>query len=393
MQDTEKNGPLAGIKVIEMAALGPVPFSGMLLADLGAEVIRIERAGSPAPGIPMEPRFDIMSRGRRSISLDLKNSVGIELALKLIATADVLIEGMRPGAMERLGLGPDVCLVRNPVLIYGRMTGWGQNGPLAQHAGHDINYLSMNGVLHAIGLEDGPPVPPINLVADYGGGSMFLVTGLLAALLEARTSGQGQVIDTAMLEGSSYLLTTIHMFTAAGMWQPERGTNLLDSGAPFYCVYATADDKYMAVGAIEPKFYRELVAGLELDSGDLPPQMDRTKWPALKRVFSDAFRARTRQEWTEIFSVRDACVTPVLSLEESTAHEHNRLRRNFVNLNDITQPNLAPRFSRTDTAVTATATTPGAQGREILEEMGLSEQQIADFAHHGAVHLPENSQT
>ena len=253
--------------------------------------------------------------------------------------------------------------------------------------------LFRSGVLHAIGLEGGPPVPPINLVGDYGGGSMFLVTGLLAALVEARTSGQGQVIDAAMLEGSSYLLTTIHMFTGAGMWQAERGTNLLDSGAPFYCVYATADNKYMAVGAIEPKFYREFVAGLDLDINSLPSPMDRTAWHSLKQTFTDAFSTRTRREWTEIFSVRDACVTPVLSIEESLAHEHNSQRQNFVTLNGITQPNLAPRFSRTDSRVTATATVPGAQGRHILEELGLSEQQIADFARQGVVLLEENGQS
>lgn len=382
-------GPLAGIRVIEMAALGPVPFSGMMLADLGAEVIRIERAGAFPLGVPMADRFDIMSRGRRSIAVDLKCPEGIEIVLQLVTSAEVLMEGMRPGAMERLGLGPDECLARNPRLVYGRMTGWGQTGPLAQHAGHDINYISLNGVLHSIGLEGEPPVPPINLVGDYGGGSMFLLVGLLAALLEARTSGKGQVIDASMLEGSSYLMTTIHMFTGAGMWQAERGTNLLDSGAPFYSVYETSDGKYMAVGAIEPKFYAEFVAGLGLNIDSLPPPLDRKQWHALKQTFTAAFVRKTRDEWTEIYTDRDACVTPVLSIEESTEHEHNRQRNNYVNVSGITQPNLAPRFSRTETGVDATTTQAGKHGRDILQELGIPEPQIADFLRRNIVQIPE----
>lgn len=390
MTDRNKSGPLCGIKVIELAALGPVPFSGMMLADLGAEVIRIERPGASVLGVPMEQRFDIMSRGRRSIALDLTRPEGMEVVLQLVATADVLMEGMRPGAMERLGLGPEECLARNPGLIYGRMTGWGQTGPLAQRAGHDINYLSINGVLDSIGLEGQAPVPPINLVGDYGGGSMFLITGILAALLEARTSGKGQVIDAAMLEGSSYLLTTIHMFTGAGMWQAERGTNLLDSGAPFYCVYETSDGKHMAVGAIESRFYAEFVAGLGLDIDSLPPPLERKQWRSLKQIFAQVFLTKTRGEWSVIFANRDACVTPVLSIAESVEHKQNCYRNNFVNISGVTQPNLAPRFSRTETRVDGQPTPPGGQGREILRELGMPEQQIDDFARQHIVCLPED---
>ena len=347
MQPPNAGKPLHGTRVVEMSALGPVPFSGMMLADLGAEVIRIERAGSPPPGLPMDARCDIMSRGRRSITVDLRQAAGRDLVLTLLEGADILLEGMRPGAMERLGLGPEACLQRNPRLVYGRMTGWGQSGPMAQTAGHDINYIALNGVLDAIGLEGGPPVPPVNLVGDYGGGAMFLLVGVLTALLEARNSGQGQVVDASMLEGSSYLMTTLHMFFGAGMWREQRGTNLLDSGAPFYAVYETSDGQYMAVGAIEPKFYAEFIAALGLDAARLPPPLDRKHWPALKQRFAEVFRGRTRDEWSGIFEQRDACVTPVLSVREAMSHPHNRARNSFVEINGIPQPNLAPRFSRT----------------------------------------------
>jgi alpha-methylacyl-CoA racemase len=380
-----QNGPLAGFRIIEMAALGPVPFCGMMLADLGAEIIRIERAGAPPMGEPIDLQFDIMGRGRRSIALDLKSPQGVEIVFKLVETADVLMEGMRPGAMERLGLGPDECLARNPGLIYGRMTGWGQTGPLAQRAGHDINYISLNGVLHSIGSRNGPPVPPVNLVGDYGGGSMFLLTGILAALLETRTSGKGQVIDAAMLEGSSYLMTTIHMFNAAGLWRSERGSNLLDGGAPFYGVYETSDGKYMSVGAIEPKFYFEFVAGLGLDIGELPHPQNPGNWSELKSTFAEAFRARSRDEWTAVFSDRDACVTPVLSIEESLEHEHNRQRNNFPEGSGTVRPNVTPRFSRTHAKADAKTAPAGVHGREILRELAYTEQQIDELIHHQVV--------
>jgi alpha-methylacyl-CoA racemase len=359
-----------------MAALGPVPFTGMMLADMGAEVIRIERAGAPPPGLPMDQRFDIMSRGKRSIALDLKHPRGRELVLQFTENADILLEGMRPGAMERLRLGPDECMERNSRLVYGRMTGWGQTGPLAQTAGHDINYIALNGVLHSIGLAGGPPVPPVNLVGDYGGGAMFLQVGVLAALLESRASGKGQVIDAAMLEGASYLMTTLHMFYGAGMWQPRRGTNLLDSGAPFYAVYATSDGQHMAVGAIEPKFYAEFVKGLELDIAQLPDQMDRGQWDTLKETFAASFLSKTRSEWTAIFQHRDACVTPVLSVQEAIHHEHNRERGNFVEIDNLTQPNLAPRYGRTPADVRNRPSSARVDSRSLLQELSLSSEQI-----------------
>jgi len=384
----DHGGPLAGFRIIEMAALGPVPFCGMMLADLGAEVIRIERANAPPPVEAFEPQFDIMGRGRRSIALDLKNPEGVEIVLKLAATADALMEGMRPGAMERLGLGPQECLERNPRLIYGRMTGWGQSGPLAQRAGHDINYISLNGVLHAIGSRNGPPVPPINLVGDYGGGSMFLMVGLLAALLEARSSGKGQVIDAAMLEGSSYLMSTIHMFKGAGLWRSERSSNLLDGGAPFYSVYETMDGGYMSVGAIEPKFYGEFLAGLGLDIADLPKPQDPRNWEDLRTLFAETFGTKTRAEWTDIFARRDACVTPVLSIEESFEHEHNRKRDSFLEIDEVRRPNLAPRFSRTGTRADSVTARAGEHGRELLRELDFPEQKIDRLIRHRVVVLP-----
>lgn len=389
MPESTTKGPLHGIRVIEMSALGPVPFCAMMFSDLGAEVIKIDRAGAARPGVPMDQRFDVMSRGRRSIALDLKHPEGIEIVLQLVSTADVLIEGMRPGAMERLGLGPETCLARRPSLVFGRMTGWGQSGPFAERAGHDINYISLNGVLHSVGLSGGPPVPPINLVGDYGGGSMFLVTGVLAALLEVQTSGKGQVIDAAMLEGSSYLMSTIHMFTGAGMWSGGRGNNLLDSGAPFYRVYETSDGQYMAVGAIEPKFYSEFVAGLGLDISALPSPMDQQQWPTLHKLFAETFLTRSRREWTTVFEQRDACVTPVLSIEESSEHEQNLQRENFVEVSGIRQPNIAPRFSRTPASVEPRVSQAGAEGRDLLQELGLGQARIKELCDSAVVQLPE----
>jgi alpha-methylacyl-CoA racemase len=382
-------GPLAGLRIIEMAALGPVPFCGMMFADLGAEVIRIVRADAPSVGEPIAPHLDITGRGRRSIALDLKSAEGIEIVLKLVATADALMEGMRPGAMERLGLGPGECFARNSRLIYGRMTGWGQSGPLAQSAGHDINYISLNGVLDSIGSKNGPPVPPVNLVGDYGGGSMFLVVGILAALHEAGSSGRGQVVDAAMLDGSSYLMSTIHMFNAAGMWQPRRGSNFLDGGAPFYAVYETSDGLYMSVGAIEPKFYREFVAGLGLDLARLPSPDNPGNWDALRKQFEAVFGSKSRQEWIDIFSDRDACVTPVLSVEESIEHEHNRQRGGFIEGSSAVRPNTAPRFSRSGTHAAREIARPGEHGLEILREMDFEEQQVNELIQSRIVVLPD----
>jgi len=382
-----RHGPLAGFRVIEMSALGPVPFAGMMLADLGADVIRIDRTGGNDLGLPMDESCDIMQRGKRSIKVDVRNPHGRDVVLDLVAYADVLLEGMRPGAMERLGLGPDECMVQNPRIVYGRMTGWGQTGPLAQAAGHDINYISLNGVLHSVGLAGGPPILPINLVGDYGGGSMFLVAGILAALLETRNTGEGKVVDAAMIDGSSYLLTAVHLFAGAGMWSQERGTNFLDSGAPFYCVYETEDDKYMAVGAIEPKFYGEFVAGLGLDISVLPQPLDKRKWPELKNTFAEAFAQKTRDEWTEVFSARDACVTPVLSVIEAQEHEHNKARDSFVKVAGTVRPNVAPRFVGDDLSADADVCLSGSNTREILGDLTYDEERIDKLVEQGIVEL------
>ena len=383
----DRRGPLASFRIIEMSALGPVPFAGMMLADLGADVIRIDRTGGNDLGLPMDESCDIMQRGKRSIKVDVRNSHGRDIVLDLVASADVLLEGMRPGAMERLGLGPDECLARNSKLVYGRMTGWGQTGPLAQSAGHDINYISLNGVLHSVGLAGGPPVPPINLVGDYGGGSMFLIAGILAALLETRNTGKGKVVDAAMIDGSSYLLTAVHLFAGAGMWSQERGTNFLDSGAPFYCVYETKDGKHMSVGAIEPKFYGEFVAGLGLDISELPPPLDKRNWPQLNKTFAAAFAKNTRSEWTEVFSARDACVTPVLSMGEAREHEHNRARNSFVKVADTVRPNVAPRFEGDDLDADAEVCLSGSGTREILDDLLYDDDRIDRLVEQGIVEV------
>ena len=385
MKTNSLNRPLEGLKVIEMAALGPVPFCSMMLADMGADVVRIDRSGSAGLGFQMDNRFDMTSRGHRSVSLDLRCSQGVEVALKLIESADILLEGMRPGAMERLGLGPEPCMQRNAALIYGRMTGWGQSGPMSNRAGHDINYISMNGVLHSIGLTDGPPVPPLNLVGDYGGGAMFLITGVLAALHETRQSGKGQIIDAAMMEGASYLMSPIHSFRNAGLWQSERGSNLLDSGAPYYRVYETSDARHMAVGAIEPKFYKLFVEGLGLDLSGLPDPLDQQNWATLIEEFTAVFMSKTLEQWSDIFLPIDACVTPVLTIEESINFEHNCERNSFVTIDGQVQPNLSPRFSRTKVTVESTPIKPGQHSKEILKELEISESEIDGLYKHGVV--------
>lgn len=340
------HGPLSGLRVLEFAGIGPGPHACILLADLGADVVRVQR-----PGTVRQGRSDPLGRGRQAlVELDLKEARGKTEALGLIARADVLIEGFRPGVMEGLGLGPDDALARNPGLIYGRMTGWGQQGPWAARAGHDINYISITGVLNAIGRSGERPVPPINLVGDYGGGSMFLLFGILSALYERQHSGAGQVVDAAMVDGAVALS---HLVWASrgrgpelGGWSDERGTNILDSGAPFYDVYETADGLYMAVGAIEPQFYAELLDGLGIDPGSLPPQHDRAHWPEIKRRFADVFRGKTRAEWTEIFVGRDACTTPVLSFAEAPGNDHLAARGTFAEIDGVVQHSTAPRFSR-----------------------------------------------
>jgi alpha-methylacyl-CoA racemase len=373
------------LKVIEIAGIGPGPFCGMLLADLGADVVRIDRAQNVSGGDPGMPPGDLLNRGRRSIGVDLKSPEGVGVVLDLVATADVLIEGFRPGVAERLGIGPDECLARNPKLVYGRMTGWGQEGPWASMAGHDINYISLAGALEPIGRAGEPPLPPINLIGDFGGGGMLLAYGVMAGVFEAQRSGTGQVVDAAMVDGSALLMTMTHSFRAMGMWTDERGTNLLDTGAHFYEVYETADGKYLGVGSIEPQFYDALLEGIELDKGDLPWQHDRAEWPALKERFAAIFKTKTRDEWMAVFEGTDACVAPVLSIPEAVEHPHNVERGTFVEVAGVTQPAPAPRFGRTPPSISAPPPHAGQHTDEILAEAGLDADAIAKLHASGAV--------
>jgi len=373
-------GPLDSVRVLEFEALGPGPFCGMLLADMGADVLLVDRASDPGLGFDRERWNDVMLRGRRSVMLDLKSPDGVAAALQLVARADIVIEGFRPGVMERLGLGPDVLLAVNPKLVIGRMTGWGQNGPLAARAGHDINYIAMSGALHAIGRVGDAPVPPLNLVGDFGGGGMLLGFGLMCALLEARQSGKGQVVDAAMVEGASLLTTMFWGMQAAQRWTDERGTNVLDSGAPWYDTYATRDGKHVAVGAIEPKFYAVLLRKLGLDGEKLPDQNDRAGWPALRARFAAVLATRTRDEWSRVFEGVDACVSPVLTFAEAAAHPHALARRSHVAVGNVQQPAPAPRLSRTPGAVRGPAPERGAQGREALVDWGFDDAQIGHLS-------------
>lgn len=373
-------GPLAGVKIVELASIGPGPFACMLLADMGAEVVQIDRTAGASTWIP-----GFMNRGRRSIAIDLKEPAGLDVAMKLIEAADILIEGYRPGVAERLGLGPAECLGINPRLVYGRMTGWGQDGPLAQTAGHDIDYLAISGALWPIGSGEAPPPPPLNLVGDFGGGAMFLVAGVLAALHEAHRSGEGQVVDAAMVDGSAMLTTMFHEMRASGLWVDERQANLLDGGAPFYATYETAEGGFMAVGALEPQFYAALLRGLGLDGSALPAQMDRDGWPLLRQTFATAFSTKTREEWDEIFRGSDACVSPVLSWSEAPRHPHNLHRGTFLEHGESVVPGSAPRFSRTLSVVAPAAVESGAHTDEILVGIGLSESDIAALRTAGTI--------
>ena len=366
-------GPLTGKRVIEMGGLGPAPFCGMMLADMGAEVIRVDRPGAGKDGAW---KYDILSRNRTTVCIDLKKPEGVEAVLKLVEKADALIEGFRPGVMEKIGLGPDECLARNPALVFGRMTGWGQHGPLSHAAGHDMNYIAISGALHAIGRADEPPVVPLNLVGDFGGGGMLLTVGVLAAMLEATGSGKGQVIDAAMTDGAALLSSMMYGFKAAGQWSNNRGENLLDGGAHFYDVYTCADGKYVAVGAIEPKFYAELLERCGLEQQAFEPQMDPRRWPMLKLKLADVFRTRTRDEWCEILEGTDACFAPVLDWDEAPLHPHNKARDTFVESGGYTQPAPAPRFSRTPSDTPAAPTAPVENPADVLSSWGLPDDLI-----------------
>ena len=367
-------GPLGGMKIIEMGGIGPGPFCAQMLADMGADILRVERWGSPPR--TADPRHNVWHRGRRSIAINLKKPEGAEVLLKLIEKAEALIEGFRPGVMERLGLGPDECLKRNPRLIYGRITGWGQEGPLAQAAGHDINYIALSGVLHAIGQADGKPVPPLNLIADLGGGGMLLAFGIMCAIYETRTSGKGQVIDSAMVDGSSILMGRFFGDWAAGTWKDERGTNLLDGGAHFYDTYETADGKWVSVGSLEPQFYKLLLEHTEIDDSDFQDQMDRSNWPKLKEKIATVFKTKTREEWCEIMEGTDVCFAPVLSFKEAIQHPHNTARNAFVDVEGVMQPAPAPRFSRTSPETPESAPEPGEHTESALLDWGLNEDEI-----------------
>jgi alpha-methylacyl-CoA racemase len=356
----------------------------MLLADQGADVVRLERPPSGAPA-HREPRFDVMQRGKRSFGLDLRQPAGVELALELVARADAVIEGFRPGVMERLGVGPAECFASNPRLIFGRMTGWGQGGPLADRAGHDINYVALSGALYAIGRSGKAPVPPLNLVGDFGGGGLLLAFGILAALLESRGSGCGQVVDAAMVDGAALLTALFHGMVAEGRWSDERGTNMLDSGAPYYEVYACADGQFVAVGAIEPQFYTALLGVMGLDETDLPPASDQSAWPELKERFGSVFATKTRDEWIALAERTDACITPVLSFGESPRHPHNVARETFVEVGGVVQPAPAPRFSRTGASSPLPPLGPGGGGRAALLDWGVAAQRVEELARAGVV--------
>jgi alpha-methylacyl-CoA racemase len=378
-------GPLDGYRIIEIAGIGPGQLCGMLLADMGAQVLRIARMGEAEAAIGMPARFNLMNRGRPTVAVDLKHAEGAGLVLRLCERADALFEGFRPGVMERLGLGPAETLQRNPRLVYGRMTGWGQQGPLAQEAGHDTNYLALTGALASIGERAGSPVLPLNLVADFGGGGTYLALGLLAAMLEAARSGRGQVVDAAMVDGVASMMTLIHGLLAAGLWQERRGSNVLDGGAPFMRCYATGDGEYVAVAAMERRFYRNLLEGLGLDDIDPARQLQAADWPDLERRFAAVFRSRTRDAWTAHFAGRDACVSPVLSLTEATRHPHHRARGTYVELDGVTQPAPAPRFSRTPSQIASPPREPGQDAAQVLGSWGVETAEVARLARSGAL--------
>lgn len=363
-----RSGPLAGLRVVELAGIGPGPFAAMHLGDLGADVVRVDRPGPSGPGI--DPAQDVTHRNKRSLCLDLKAAGAAEAVLGLAERADVLIEGYRPGVAERLGVGPDPCLARNPRLVYGRMTGWGQDGPLADRAGHDIGYVAVTGALGAIGPADGPPAVPANLLGDYAGGALYLVVGVLAALHHARATGEGQVVDAAIVDGTAHLSAMLHGLLAAGAWQDRREANLLDGGAPYYAVYATSDGGHMAVGALEPRFYAEFTRLLGI-AEEAPDRADPARWPELRELIAARFASRTRAEWTAVFADSDACVAPVLSLREARDHPHLAARGTFVEPGGVPQPAPAPRFSATPGAIRRGPAAPGADAAEIARDWDL----------------------
>ena len=374
-------GPLAGIKIVEMAAIGPVPFCAMMLSDMGAEVIRIDRLNQKGSG----NRANVLFRGRKSIAVDLKDPQGIDIAQNLIRKCDVVIEGFRPGVMERLGIGPEICLEQNPKLVYGRMTGWGQHGKLSQAAGHDINYISLAGALGSMGYPDRPPTPPLNLIGDFGGGAMYLLSGVLAALLERQSSGKGQVIDAAMTDGTASLLSGFYGMMAMGMWTTERYKNRLDGGAFYYGSYECSDGKYISLGSLEPQFYALLLEHCGVEDKAFDEQLDQEAWPLKRHKMEAIFKTKSREQWCEILEGTDVCFAPVLNLEEAPAHPHNKERNTFVNFDGVTQPAPAPRFSRTQGTIQSSTSLIGENSEEILKEWGFTSDQISNLRENCAI--------
>ena len=378
-------GPLQGLRVIELAGIGPCPMCAMLLAELGADVVRVDRLTDSGLGIDMAPEHHLLNRSRPSIAVDLKHPDGVETVLRLVERADALLEGFRPGVAERLGLGPQHCAARNPRLVFGRVTGWGQHGPLAKSAGHDLNYIALTGALDAIGRRGAPPTPPLNLVGDFGGGALYLALGVVAALHEARESGQGQTVDAAMIDGAASLMTSAYALRAAGVSDAPRGENVLDSGAHFYDVYETSDGRYVSVAPVEPKFYAELLRRIGIDAGDAPHSADRTEWPESKARLAALFRTRTRDEWCVILEGTDACFAPVLGMDEAHRHPHNAARSTFVERDGIVQPNAAPRFSRTRGGIRCSPPAPGSGTGSVLADWGFGAEEIDDLAARGVI--------
>jgi alpha-methylacyl-CoA racemase len=378
-------GPLAGLKIIELAGIGPGPMAGMMLGDMGADVVRVDRTTSTSMDRFSEPKFSVHARSRRSIAVDLQKPEGAALVVKLAAKTDGFMEPFRPGVAERLGVGPDVCLKANPKLVYGRMTGWGQEGPLAKAAGHDINYIALTGALHAIGRAGEKPVPPLNLVGDFGGGGMLLAFGMVCGLLEAQRSGKGQVVDAAMVDGSALLFGAIFGLHASGFWTDERGVNLLDTGAACYDVYETKDGKYVSIGSLEPQFYALLLQKLGLDAAQLPPQSDRKTWPEMKQRFETIFKTKTRDEWCRIMEGTDVCFAPVLSIAEAPKHAHATARHAYVDVAGVAQPAPAPRFSRTSPSVQSPAPVRGAHTDRVLDEYGFAAAEVKELRAAGVI--------
>ncbi len=378
-------GPLAGVRIVELAGIGPGPFAAMLLSDLGAEVLRVDRAQQVNRALFDRPNVDVLLRGRRSVGIDLKHTDGKAALLDLVAAADGLIEGFRPGVMEKLGLGPDVCLARNPRLVFGRMTGWGQDGPMANASGHDINYIALAGALAHFGRAGSKPTPPINIVGDFGGGGMFMALGMVCGILEARGSGKGQVLDVAMVDGAATLMSFVWGIMALGAWSEEMGVNVLDTGAPHYDTYETADGKFISLGSLEPQFYAELLARTGLADRGLPAQMDRSGWEPWRATFTELFKTKTRDEWDEILKGTDACYAPVLTMSEAARDEHNVARGTFVEVDGIPQPAPAPRFSRTPATIQRPGSWPGQHTDEALADWGVAKERIAELRASGAI--------